>query len=86
MKSGFCSLETGPLTTSHHMMLLLLLLPFFCRRLPQPGSGPSRDVMMNGYWKHTMIGLTEEKDGQQPQVGSCSGAIYILIDAVGHTV
>jgi short subunit dehydrogenase-like uncharacterized protein len=38
------------------------------KRLPQPGQGPSRDTMMNGYWKHTMIGLTEEKDGQQPQV------------------
>eukprot|EP00878_Enallax_costatus_P002058 GHUV01002224.1.p1 GENE.GHUV01002224.1~~GHUV01002224.1.p1 ORF type:complete len:439 (+),score=107.02 GHUV01002224.1:127-1443(+) len=41
---------------------------FAKRLLPKPGQGPSRDVMLNGYWKHTMIGLTEEKDGQEPQV------------------
>jgi hypothetical protein len=25
--------------------------------------------MMNGYWKHMMIGVTEEAEGQQAQVG-----------------
>eukprot|EP00882_Tetradesmus_deserticola_P012957 GHRQ01013735.1.p1 GENE.GHRQ01013735.1~~GHRQ01013735.1.p1 ORF type:complete len:414 (+),score=232.18 GHRQ01013735.1:272-1513(+) len=37
-------------------------------RLPQPGQGPTRDAMMSGYWKHSMIGLTQEQPGQQPQV------------------
>lgn len=49
-----------------------------CRRLPQPGEGPSRDVMMNGYWKHEMIGLTEEQPGQQPQVGRGGGLQTVL--------
>jgi len=30
--------------------------------------GPSRDMMLNGYWKHKMIGLTEAAAGQQQQV------------------
>ena len=43
------------------------------RRLPQPGEGPSRDLMLNGYWKHTMIGLTETAAGEAPQVGGVVG-------------
>jgi hypothetical protein len=48
------------------------------RRLPQPGEGPSRDLMLNGYWKHTMIGLTETAAGEQPQVWvfSCRAAPF----------
>lgn len=34
------------------------------RRLPQPGQGPSRDLMLNGYWKHKMIGVLEGGDQQ----------------------
>lgn len=34
------------------------------RRLPQPGEGPSRDMMLNGFWKHKMIGLTDEATPQ----------------------
>lgn len=28
--------------------------------------------MLNGYWKHAAIGLTEEADGKEPQVGVMS--------------
>ncbi|WIA42929.1 hypothetical protein OEZ86_008843 [Tetradesmus obliquus] len=38
------------------------------KRLPQPGEGPTRELMMGGYWKHTMVGLTQEEPGQAPQV------------------
>ncbi|KAF8057624.1 trans-acting enoyl reductase [Scenedesmus sp. PABB004] len=38
------------------------------RKLPQPGEGPSRSTMLGGYWKHDMVGLTEEAPGVAPQV------------------
>jgi hypothetical protein len=44
-----------------------------CRQLPQPGEGPAREVMLGGYWKHSMIALTQEEPGQQPQVNLWRG-------------
>ncbi|GBF98360.1 saccharopine dehydrogenase [Raphidocelis subcapitata] len=38
------------------------------RALPKPGEGPSRETMLNGYWKHAAVGLTEEPEGKEPQV------------------
>eukprot|EP00879_Flechtneria_rotunda_P007646 GHRR01008018.1.p1 GENE.GHRR01008018.1~~GHRR01008018.1.p1 ORF type:complete len:404 (+),score=160.62 GHRR01008018.1:312-1523(+) len=37
-------------------------------RLPQPGEGPTREAMMTGYWKHSMIGITEGQSERELQV------------------
>ncbi|KAF6259628.1 hypothetical protein COO60DRAFT_1638196 [Scenedesmus sp. NREL 46B-D3] len=54
------------------------------KRLPQPGEGPTRDAMMNGYWEHSMIGLTQEQPGQEPQVivAECGG-LCLALDGAG---
>lgn len=62
------SLVSGFIVAAGAVMGLSPLRRVASRFLPQPGEGPSRDLMLNGYWKHAAIGLTEEPPGTEPQV------------------
>lgn len=68
--------------TSAHEPCVPVPLPHD-RRLPQPGQGPSRD-MLNGFWKHKMIGFTEAGPGETPQVcvSVCVGGLEAAVLSV----
>ncbi|GAB4819277.1 hypothetical protein N2152v2_006323 [Parachlorella kessleri] len=42
--------------------------PLLKRVLPAPGQGPSRDAMLNGHYKHSIVGYTQEAGGAKPTV------------------
>ncbi len=35
------------------------LHPLLKKMLPAPGEGPSRDAMLNGFYKHKVVGYTQ---------------------------
>ncbi|GAB4819276.1 hypothetical protein N2152v2_006322 [Parachlorella kessleri] len=38
------------------------------RVVPAPGQGPSRDVMLNGNYRHQVVGYAQEEGGVQPRI------------------
>ena len=39
------------------------LHPLLKKVLPAPGQGPSRDAMLNGHYKHAIVGYTQVRRG-----------------------
>jgi short subunit dehydrogenase-like uncharacterized protein len=61
------------------------LQPVLKRMLPAPGEGPSRDAMLNGYYKHKVVGYTQV--GHSAHAGKCWVQLVHVMDswlAAGH--
>ena len=44
------------------------LHPLLRKMLPAPGQGPSRDQMLNGFYSHSVVGVTREPTGAAPDI------------------
>ncbi|KAK9829744.1 hypothetical protein WJX72_007630 [[Myrmecia] bisecta] len=50
------------------LLFIKPLHPLLRKVLPAQGQGPSREVQQKGFWKHTVVGVTEKEADSAPQV------------------